>query len=162
MMANVKTFYLAGSDTTSMTISWTLYLLCQNPQVVAKIRAEVAAFFASQPERMAAHEIGDALAGFAHTTAALKESIRLYPAGPAIFLDYVNKDETLTLSNGLTVDTDTTFLLNLWICMTDEENYHEALRFNPERWFTEDKAQLAKMENAFLGFGAGPRACPGK
>lgn len=165
MMANVKTFYLAGSDTTSMTISWCMYLLCQHPAAVDKIRAEVAPFFATQAQtqRKSAQEVSDALASFAYTTAVVREAIRLYPAGPAIFLDYVNKaDEPLTLSNGLTVDTDTTFLLNLWICLTDEKNYPDAMKFDPERWFTKDEALLARMENAFLGFGAGPRACPGK
>lgn len=163
IMANVKTFYLAGSDTTSMTISWTVYLLVQHPEAVARIRAEVAPFFAAKPEHMSAQEVADALASFTYTTAAIKEAIRLYPAGPSIFLDYVSKsDAPLTLSNGLTIDTDTTILLNLWICLTDEDNYTDAMKFQPERWFTEDQAQLVKMENAFLGFGSGQRVCPGK
>jgi cytochrome P450 len=160
VMANVKTFYLAGSDTTSMSMSWAMYLLAQHPAVVARLREEVAGFFASGVRARPAAEASDALSALVYTHAVLKEAVRLYPAGPAIFLDFATQ-ESITLSNGLTVTPDTTLLINIWLPLTDEANFTDAKSFHPERWLTEDKAQLARMEQAFLGFGAGARACPG-
>jgi cytochrome P450 len=160
VLANVKTFYLAGSDTTSMSMSWAMYLLAQHPGAVQRLREEVAGFFSSDARNRSAAEISEALGAMVYTHAVLKEAIRLYPAGPAIFLDFT-ADESITLSNGVVVTPDTTFLVNLWLPLTDEANFSDAKNFHPERWLTEDKALLGRMDQAFLGFGAGARACPG-
>jgi cytochrome P450 len=162
VLANVKTFYLAGSDTTSMSIGWAVYLLAQHPEAVARMRAELKEFFAQDLlGARSAQEISEAINGLVYTNAVLKEAIRMYPAGPAIFLDYVPGEEPITLSNGVVVPADTTVIVNLWQCLMDEANFSDAKRFLPERWLTEDKAQLARMDHAFLGFGAGARVCPG-
>ena len=37
----VLTLFLAGHDTTALTLTWTLYLLAQNPDVETRLRAEL-------------------------------------------------------------------------------------------------------------------------
>eukprot|EP00428_Durinskia_dybowskii_P061953 CAMPEP_0170377832 /NCGR_PEP_ID=MMETSP0117_2-20130122/12483_1 /TAXON_ID=400756 /ORGANISM="Durinskia baltica, Strain CSIRO CS-38" /LENGTH=472 /DNA_ID=CAMNT_0010633157 /DNA_START=273 /DNA_END=1691 /DNA_ORIENTATION=+ len=173
VLANVKTFYLAGSDTTSMSISWAVYLLAQHPAIVEKVRLEAQQFFAAVEASTApvaveslTHDnmaIYEALGAMVFTHAVLKESIRLFPAGPAIFLDFACAEEAepLVLSTGLTVPTDTTLLLNVWQCLLDERYFENPRTFQPDRWLTEDRALLGRMDQGFLGFGAGARACPG-
>lgn len=161
ILANVKTFYVAGSDTTSVTISWALYLLLQNPDCVAKIRTEAAKFFNAGLAHKSTQEIGDALMELQYTTAVFKEAVRLYPVGPLIFLDFLDRSEAVELSDGVVIEPDRTVLLQTWTCHLDEVSFPQAKKFVPARWLTEDKALLGQMENAFLGFGAGTRACPG-
>jgi len=161
ILANVKTFYIAGSDTTSVTITWALFLLCQHPDCVARLREEAAPFFASDLSSKATSDISDAIMSLEYAHAVFKETVRLYPVGPLQLLDFVDASESLELSNGLVIPGDHTIMVQMWTCMLDEENFPDPKKFDPSRWFTEDKALLARMETAFLGFGAGPRACPG-
>lgn len=161
ILANVKTFYLAGSDTTSVSISWAMYLLSQHAEVVVRLRKEVDSFFAMQLDSKSAQEIGEAIAGLTFTTAVFKEVIRLYPVAPLIFLDFADTSEAMELSNGMVVGTDTTLQLNLWTCLLDEDYFPQAKKFDPARWLTDDKARLGLMDTAFMGFGGGTRACPG-
>jgi cytochrome P450 len=164
ILANVKTFYLAGSDTTSMAISWSLYLLAQNPGVVAAVRAEVAPLLATlSSSSSSAQAVSDALAAMPLTTAVMRESVRLYPAGPVVFLDfaYGQEAEELVLSNGMRIASDNMLVVNLWHCLKDPEYFPDPEAFLPARWLTSDKESLARMEVANMGFGAGARACPG-
>ena len=41
LLGNVKVFFLAGSDTTSVAITWCVYHLCMDPQLMSAVRAEV-------------------------------------------------------------------------------------------------------------------------
>ena len=173
MLANVKTFYVAGSDTTSMSISWALFLLAQHPGAVAQLREEVAAAGLFPPIHLSpnnnssatektAAQVSEAMSGLVFTHAVLKEAVRLYPAGPAIFLDFINPtDEPVTLSNGVVIQADTTVITNLSLCLRDAEHFPQPDAFLPQRWLSEDKAALGRMEQAFMGFGAGARMCPG-
>jgi cytochrome P450 len=44
----------------------------------------------------------------------------------------------------------------------DEENFHQAATFEHRRWYGENKEDFLHNNKAFLGFGAGPRSCPGR
>ena len=41
MLHNINTFMFAGSDTSSLSITWMLYLLSHNPTIQDKLRAEL-------------------------------------------------------------------------------------------------------------------------
>jgi cytochrome P450 len=41
IIANMKTFFLAGTDTTAVTISWIMYYFATNPEIHQKARDEV-------------------------------------------------------------------------------------------------------------------------
>ena len=44
VLSNVNTYFFAGSDTTSLTLTWVLYLLATHPDVQERLRAELRAF----------------------------------------------------------------------------------------------------------------------
>ena len=67
------TFYLAGHETTSHALTWTFYLLSQNPQVEARMHAELNDVLG---HRLATFEDLDDLG---YTERVIKESMRLYP-----------------------------------------------------------------------------------
>ncbi|OAL35395.1 hypothetical protein AYO20_05245 [Fonsecaea nubica] len=81
---NVKTLLLGGHDTTSSTMAYTLALLSEpeNTHELARIRAEHDAVFGPDPTEAASMLLSDPrlLNSLPLTTAAVKESMRLFPA----------------------------------------------------------------------------------
>ena len=70
----VMTLFLAGHETTANALSWTLYLLAQNPAIEAKLHEELDRVLGLRgPKRL-----GD-LAELRYTGMVMKESLRLYP-----------------------------------------------------------------------------------
>ena len=49
----VMTIFLAGHETTALTLSWAWYLLAQNPDIEAKFHAELAAVLEGRLPTMA-------------------------------------------------------------------------------------------------------------
>jgi len=161
ILANVKTFYLVGADTTFATISWAFFLVHQHPEVVARLREEATPFFALGLGTKTDTEVCDAIVGLTYAHAVFKEVTRMCPVGPLQFLDFVDETDTLELSNGMVIERGRTVILDVKTCMMDVDYFPNPTKFDPSRWLTEDKTLLARMENAFLAFGSGPRACPG-
>lgn len=160
ILANVKTFYQAGSDTTSVTMGWALLLLYRNPEIAEKMREEVKSFFSQSLDSMSAPAISDAIAGLTYSMGVIKEAIRLYPVAPLIFMDFI-ENQSAELSNGTVIGSDKTICIHAWSCLLSEDHFPRASTMQPERWLTKDPDALARMERAFLGFGGGTRACPG-
>lgn len=66
------TLFLAGHETTANALTWTWYLLSQNPAAEAKLHAELDAVLSGSPTI-------DDLPRLTYTEAVLAESMRLYP-----------------------------------------------------------------------------------
>ena len=41
MLSNINTFMFAGSDTSSLSLAWTLMLLAQHPHIQSRLRSEI-------------------------------------------------------------------------------------------------------------------------
>jgi len=67
------TLFLAGHETTANTLSWTWWLLAQNPAVEAKLHAELRAVLAERAPSL------DDLPKLVYTNHVITESMRLYP-----------------------------------------------------------------------------------
>lgn len=68
---------LAGRDTTAATLSWTMYELCNYPEIWAKLRQQVLDVIG--PTRTPTY---DDLKNIRYLNHALDETLRLYPAVP--------------------------------------------------------------------------------
>lgn len=141
------TLFLAGHETTSHALTWTWYLLSQNPGALQKLQAEVDALGGRPPT------IDDPLP-FAEM--AIKESMRIFPP---VYLLARSPAEDVTIG-GYTIPKGTEIVL--WVYMThhDPRWFPEPERFIPERFTPENEAALPK--GAYVPFGAGPRVCIGK
>src|SRR5260370_31218622 len=68
------TLFRAGHETTASTLSWTWWLLAQNPRVEAKLHAELDAVLGDRAPTL------DDLPRLGYTGHVITESLRLYPA----------------------------------------------------------------------------------
>lgn len=164
IMGNVKTFFVAGSETTSVALSWALYLLDLHRDILKEAQEEVAPFFANSSEELSREDLWAAFSAekMPLTNAIIKETLRLYTPGSMVFgeLEEEYKEE-YTLSTGLVLLPGDEWVCNFDAIHWDEENFSQGRSFVPKRWLTKDTALLAKMESCYFAFGGGTRACPG-
>jgi cytochrome P450 len=177
LVSNVTTLLLAGSETTSVTVSWAMFYLSQHAGLLAEARAEVDAYFRGPDggslggATAAAFEeflLGQARnkaneeVRFPFCAACFKEVLRM--SGPAAFvgLELVDNTKPVTLSNGIVIrPTDTLFCYHEGLHM-DAAVFPAPGVFDPHRWLDAAPAELERMNAHYFAFGSGPRVCPGK
>ena len=152
IMGNVNTLLLAGEDTTSHSMAWTIWSLASRPAIQAQWAEEASEVLGDRPY---ATEY-ETVEGFRYGEAVLRESMRLTPVVPVSGLEPLSDTEVA----GVDVPAGTRLLLlHRYAGLQGIERAEE---FKPERWL-EDDAELAVPEQkSFLNFGAGPRFCPGR
>ncbi|CAG0884942.1 unnamed protein product, partial [Darwinula stevensoni] len=143
---------LAGIDTTSHSIAFTIYNLAKNPDVQEKARAEV---LRTIPDKNAVITPA-ALNELSYLKACVKENLRLFPVVGGI-LRVLPKDVTLS---GYMVPKGTWVIAFSYMFSTLEEYFDEPLKFKPERWLRESGTKSHPF--AHLPFGFGPRMCVGR
>ena len=141
------TLYLAGHETTALTLAWTWYLLSQHPRVEEKLANEWGRVLGARAPG------ADDLARLPYTAAVIAESMRLYPPVYAL-----GRETELELG-GYRVKRGYTGLMNQWVNHRDPRYFPEPERFSPERW--EDGLQKRLPRFAYYPFGGGQRMCVG-
>ncbi|MDQ3606818.1 MAG: cytochrome P450 [Gemmatimonadota bacterium] len=145
----VITLFLAGHETTALTLSWTWHLLTQHPAVEAKLAAEVEEVVGERSPRL------EELPSLTYTEQVVKESMRLYPPAWAIGREAVEACEI----GGYPVPAGTTILISPWVIHRDPRFFDRPEEFLPERWSNGFEKDLPRF--AYLPFGGGPRICIG-
>ena len=149
---NVFAMLLAGEDTTSNSISWTMFYLAQHPDIVRKIRQEAHAVYG---EAQVA-PTNEHLAQLIYTNAVVQEALRIKPTTPQLYLE---SNEDIVLEN-LSIPKNTRIILQNKVAQTQEKYFSRAHEFLPERWL---EAQCpVHSPDLIKTFGGGPRYCPGK
>ena len=176
VMANAKLFFLAGSETTSIGISFAIYYLALHPDIRDIVREEVDRFALlmedycaqqnnSSPD-VAKRDHPDiyetVFTQLTWTEAVFKESLRLQPPATFIGLTPENDTTSYTLPNGITIGPkDEVGIYVEAMLHYCEKNYDDAHLFKPSRWLDPDPVKREKAEQHFTVFGGGPRVCPG-
>ena len=145
----VMTLFLAGHETTALTLSWAWYLLAQNPEAEQKFHAELDEVLNGRLPTMAD------LARLTYTEKIAKESMRLYPPAYALGREAVKECEI----GGFRVSRGTQVFMFQWVTQRDPRFFPEPEAFLPERWTEEFSNSLPKY--AYFPFGGGPRTCIG-
>jgi cytochrome P450 len=146
----VLVFLLAGHETTSTALSFTLHLLGQHPDVQERVRDEVSAVVGDR-----APTTDDAKV-LTYTTMVLKEAMRLFPSAPVIGRRSTVPGELC----GHLVPAGVDIVVAPWVIHRHPEFWDAPEVFDPER-FTPER-EKARHRYAWMPFGGGPRTCIGQ
>jgi len=150
----IKTFLLAGHETSAAMLTFALFELTQHPHVLAKVRAETDAVFGGgeQLPGLPSREACDTM----HTTlGTLKETLRLYSVVPNVTRLVVARD---TLG-GYLVPAGTTIIIGIQGVHMNPEVWQQPTQFDPSRFVLPEETD---DPYAFLSFIQGPRNCLGQ
>ncbi|HEY6567900.1 MAG TPA: cytochrome P450, partial [Actinomycetota bacterium] len=143
------TLFLAGHETTSNALTWTLWFLARHPEADARLHAELDGVLDAREPTTAD------LPHLPFTTAVLSESLRLRPPAWAIGRQAV-VDHDL---GGVVLPEGSVAVVSPWLLHHDERWWPEPNSFRPERWLDPDPD---RPRHAYLPFGGGPRMCIGE
>ncbi len=146
---NLIGFFIAGHETTALTLTWALYLCAMHQPTAQRIRDEVSQICGKDDIRYADIE------NLTFTRAVLDETMRLYPPAPMLNRECIEDTEVL----GRKIKKGDTFLLCNYIMHRTERLWENPLAFDPDRFMRQP--ELRAKGAPFMPFGAGPRICVG-
>lgn len=150
----VLTIFLAGYETVANGLAWTWYLLSQNPEVEAKLHAELDAVLGTGSNRRVP-TLAD-YPNLRYTEQVFAESMRLYPPAWAM-----GRMSTREVNLGpYRIPAGAHVFFSQYIMSRTPEFYPDPLRFDPERFTPEAKAARPKF--TYFPFGGGGRQCIGE
>lgn len=145
----VMTIILAGHETTALALSWGWYLLSENPEVEAKLHAELREILDGRTPEL------DDLPRLRYADMVVKEILRLYPPAWAVGREAVED----CAFGGYHVPAGTQIFISQYVVHHDPRHFEVPEAFVPERW--EDGLEKRLPKYAYFPFGGGPRLCIG-
>lgn len=146
----VMTLVLAGFETTTNALTWTLYLLSKHPDIAHKLQQESLEVLGGRAPTF------EDLPRLELTERVLQEAMRLYPPAWCLERTAVEDDEV----GGYTVPAGTTIAICPYVLHRNPSYWDNPEAFDPDRFLPERGA--ARSRFAYLPFGDGPRICIGK
>jgi cytochrome P450 len=145
----VMTLFLAGHETTALTLSWCWYLLGLDAEAERKFHEELDTVLSGR-----APTFSD-LPNLKYTEKIAKESMRLYPPAFGVGRQAIEDCEI----GGFKIPAKAQVFAFQWVTQRDRRYFDDPERFNPDRWTEELNQTLPKY--AYFPFGGGPRICVG-
>lgn len=146
----VLTLMLAGHETTANALTFTWWLLAQQPAVMHQLQEEVDRVLQGRLPTMADLE------QLRYTRMVLSEAMRLYPPAWIVGRQALVDHEV----GGYPIPAGATVLTSQWVMHHDARYYPEPWRFDPERWSVAAQAERPKF--SYFPFGGGSRVCVGE
>ncbi|XP_050514503.1 cytochrome P450 6a2-like [Diabrotica virgifera virgifera] len=150
--AHSLTFFLAGFETSSTTMTFALVELAQNQDIQDRLRAEILDVL----EKHDGELTYEALKEMEYLEQTILETLRKYP--PIPILPRVCT-RTYEVDSKLTIKKGTAVQIPVMAVHHDPEIYPDPLIFDPDRFSKENS--VGRSNFAFLSFGEGPRLCIG-
>jgi cytochrome P450 len=144
------TLFLAGHETTANALTWTWYLLSQNPDCEQRLHAEIDSVLAGLAPQMAD------LPNLRYAEMVIAEAMRLYP--PAWAIGRMTK-EPMELG-GIQIDRGSICIVSPYVIQRDSRWFPDPERFDPDRWTQEARDSRPKF--SYFPFGGGARVCIGE
>ncbi|OCH87337.1 cytochrome P450 [Obba rivulosa] len=182
ILHNINTFMFAGSDTSSLSITWTLYLLAMYPDLQTRLRKELLSVTPPTPldtlTREETSSLYAAVAELPYLENVVRESLRLIPPVHSSIRVATRDDDVptsapvkLTMTGGRVVESRTIRVPKGSFVHVPVEGFNldrdvwglDAWSFNPDRWDNLPEAVSSQpgLYNNTLTFSAGPRSCIG-
>ena len=146
LIGHIVLLFGAAHLTSAHTLTWTLFLLAQHPEIMQKLHAELSDSLEGNPPT------AEQLEQLPYLERVLKESMRILPAS-----SYSQRIAAEPVQLGpFSLNRGSVVLFSQFITHHLESLYPRADRFDPSRWET-----INPSPYAYLPFGAGPRMCVG-
>jgi cytochrome P450 len=146
LIGQTAVLFVAGHETSSNALTWTLFLLAQHPRVLADLRDELSG------ELRGGAPTVEQFGRLPLLDRAIKESMRLLPPAP-----FQMRYSAVPQQFGpYAIPAGATITISSYITHRLPEIYAEPRRFMPERWERIDPALYE-----YMPFGAGPHMCIG-
>lgn len=151
LVADAGVFLLAGSETTSILLSYMCYELAKDQAVQNKLRQELKDQLGNRNIRH------DDFIELPYLDQVVNETLRIHPSTSTFvmrknFFEYTYK--------GITYPKDTLFLIPISALQIDPEYWVEPMKFDPDRFSPERKQTIGT--HMYQPFGSGPRNCIGE
>ncbi|XP_078182837.1 cytochrome P450 71A1-like [Carex rostrata] len=150
--AIILDMFLAGTDTGSTTLDWTMTELMKNPKEMKNVQDEIRSVIGANGRLTE-----ETIEKMTYLNAAIKESFRLHPPAPLLVQRESTKDINLL---GYRIPAKTRFIINAWAIGRDPNTWERADEFMPER-FLGSNVDYNGQHFGLIPFGTGRRACPG-
>ncbi len=146
----IMTLFMAGHETTALTLSWAWHQLSKNPAAETRLHEELRDVLAGRSPTIAD------LARLPYLRGVVNEVLRLYP--PA----YVMARTSIApcTIGGYDFPVGSTIILSQWVTHHDARFFSDPDAFLPERWL--DGLEDRLPAGAYFPFGDGPRRCIGQ
>lgn len=151
VMDELITLFVAGHETTSNALTWTIYLLTQNPDIQDKLHQELDDVLDNRDATFAD------LNNLVYTEMVIKESMRLLP--PAWTLNARQANQDVTVDKYL-FPKDKVIFISPYANHRNPKYFSDPDKFEPERFSAEREKSIPK--HAYMPFGTGPRVCIGQ
>ncbi|XP_040004181.1 cytochrome P450 [Xiphias gladius] len=154
ILGSVTELLLAGVDTTSNTISWSLYHLAKEPQIQEQLYQEVISVCPGDKT-----PTSNDFAQMPYLKAVIRETLRLYPVVPGNAR--VSVENEIVVGDHL-FPKQTLFHLCHYAVSYDENIFPEPHTFLPRRWLRGEEEKSKQHPFGSVPFGFGIRACLGR
>ncbi|XP_063930398.1 cytochrome P450 4C1-like isoform X1 [Zophobas morio] len=148
----IKTFVLAGFDTTTVMSCFVITMLAMHPDIQKRVYDEVLTVLG--PERMS--DFRD-LPCLKYTDLVIKETLRLFPVLPFIAREVL---EDLCLDEVITLPKGSLLLLGVIQVHRSAEYWSDPLKFDLDRFLPETATNRHPF--TYIPFSAGPMNCIGQ
>lgn len=145
----VVTLLAAGQGTTAIALTWAWYLLANRPDVMQRIRAEVAQEFGQNPITF------ENLSNLPYTRMVVNEVLRLYPPSWLTARRSLADDEV----GGYHIPENSEIFISIPLIHRHPAFWKNPEMFDPEHFSPEQSAERPHF--AYLPFGSGPHICIG-
>jgi cytochrome P450 len=143
------TLLIAGHETTANALSWTFYLLAQNPGAREELERELEAVLGGRVPT------SEDVPQLVYTQQVIQEAMRLYPPAWFISRTAIAADEI----GGYPIPPGAFVSISVYLIQRHPDFWPEPERFDPGRFAPE--AEKGRPRYAYLPFGGGPRQCIG-
>jgi flavonoid 3'-monooxygenase len=149
----LQTMFLAGSDTTSMTVEWAIAELIRHPKMMKKCQEELDFVMNGKQRRLKETD----LQNLPYLQAVVKETLRLHPTVPLLVPRMAAEACEI---EGYYIPKNAQLIVNAWGLQRDPDVWERPLEFNPDR-FVGSNVDIMGNNFEVIPFGAGRRLCAG-
>ncbi|XP_068667308.1 tryptamine 5-hydroxylase-like [Aristolochia californica] len=152
LKALVLDMFVAGTDTTSATLEWTMTELARHPNIMTQAQEEVRRVAGTK-----GHVGEDDLQYLPYMKAVIKETLRLHPPVPLLVPRESIEECTI---DGYKIPVGSRVFINTYAMGRDPQVWDDPLSYRPERFFG-SSIDIKGQDFELLPFGGGRRGCPG-